>query len=131
MTDDFVDFARDRLTNALEAMGFPSPAAFAALTAEVLPSIMEDHRMTLAGAHLTAVRGEAYGPPEDNFARIWELWQPVLGSPNLTGAQRVALCMIQVKVARLCQTPDHDDSIRDLAGYAATLEMLAGREPTV
>lgn len=123
-------FAQDRLTNALDAMGFPSPAAFATLTVEVLPAILEDY-MTLTGAHLTMIRGEAYGPPDENFARIWSLWQPILESPNLTGEQKVALAMIQVKVARLCQTPDHEDSIQDLSGYAATLDLLAGREPSV
>lgn len=130
MDDAFTAFAQDRLTNALEAMGFPSPAAFAALTLEVLPQIWEDY-MTLTGANLTMIRGEAYGPPSENFARIWELWGPILDSPNLTGPQKVALCMIQVKVGRLCQTPDHEDSIADLAGYAATLDLLSGREPSV
>lgn len=130
MDSAFTGFVRDRLVNALGAMGFPSPAAFAALTVEVLPQIMEDW-MTLTGAHLTMVRGEDYGPPGENFARIWQLWQPILSAPNLSGEQKVSLCMIQVKVARLCQTPDHPDSIADLSGYAATLDLLAGREPSV
>lgn len=130
MTSDFLAFAHDRLTNALEAMGFPSPRAFAALTVEVLPQIWEDY-MTLTGAHLTMIRGEDYGHPSINFARIWHLWQPILDAPNLTGEQKVALCMTQVKVSRLCESPEHADSIGDLAGYAATLDLLAGREPSV
>lgn len=119
----------DRLANALEAVGCPDPWPVARLTVEVLDQLEDD--VTLTGANLTMIRGEAYGPPEDNFARIWNLWQPILDAPHLTGPQRVALMMVQVKVSRLIATPDHEDSISDLAGYAATLDLLAGREPSV
>lgn len=120
-----------QLLNALSAMGCPNPRAVTNLVMEVLPTILEDGEVTLAGAHLTAIRGARYGHPADNFARIWELWQPILEGEGLTGEQRVALMMIQVKVARLIETPDDPDSIQDIAGYAATLDLLAGREPSV
>jgi hypothetical protein len=119
----------DRLANALGAMGCPNPRSVAVLTLEVLDELEDD--VTLAGAHLTAVRGERYGSPDENFGRIWHLWQPILDAPNLTGEQRVGLCMLAVKLARLIQTPDDEDGLIDLAGYAATMQILAGREPTV
>lgn len=81
------------------------------------------------GANLTVVRGERYGPPTENFARIAHLWEPILGVP--VTPQQVGLAMLAVKLARLIQTPHDEDSLVDLVGYAATLQMLAGREPTV
>lgn len=119
----------DRLANALDAMGCGHPLAHARLTLEVLDQLGDD--VTLAGAHLTAVRGERYGSPSDNFGRIWYLIQPVLSAEHLTGEEKVGLIMLCVKLARLIQTPDDEDGLRDLAGYAATMQILAGREPTV
>lgn len=36
-------------------------------------------------------------------------------------ASEAALCMMAVKMARLLNSPDHEDSLKDLAGYAALL----------
>jgi hypothetical protein len=83
------------------------------------------------GLRLATERGARYGHPTDNFARIWHLWQPILDAPNLESEQRVGLMMIALKLARLIQTPDDQDSIDDIVGYAATLQMLAGLEPSV
>ncbi len=83
------------------------------------------------GLRLATERGADYGHPRDNFGRIWRLWQPILEAPNLLPEQRVGLMMIAVKLARLIETPDHPDSIDDIVGYAATLQMLAGLEPSV
>jgi hypothetical protein len=118
----------ERLENALAAVGCPDPRPVAVLTLEVL-SQLEDDVTTPTGAHLTAIRGERYGSPSENFRRIADLWAPIVGHEMTE--QQVGLCMIAVKLARLIQTPDDQDSIHDLAGYAATLEMLAGREPSV
>lgn len=117
----------DRLANALEAVGCPNPRSVAVLTMEVLNQLEDD--VTLAGAHLTAVRGERYGHPTENFARIAHLWEPILGMKPTR--EQVGLCMIALKLARLIETPDDPDSIADIAGYAATLDLLAGREPSV
>lgn len=62
-------------------------------------------------------RGSAYGNAEDNFERIALMWSAILRRP--ISRQEVALCMIALKVARLIETPDHDDSWIDVAGYAA------------
>lgn len=71
-------------------------------------------------------RGKDYGHPSEDFARIGALWAPILGV-EVTPRQ-VALCMIQVKVGRLCNTPTHLDSLIDIAGYAETIDMINQRE---
>ena len=49
--------------------------------------------------------------------RIASLWSVVLGQ-DVTPEQ-VALCMTCLKVARLMETPAHEDSWVDIAGYGA------------
>lgn len=68
-------------------------------------------------------RGKTYGGPRSNHQRIAALWGAMLGV-NITPEQ-VALMMIQVKVARLMETPDHEDSWVDIAGYAWTGDRCA------
>lgn len=62
-------------------------------------------------------RQQDYGSAADNFARIGKLWAEILGVP--VSPVQVALCMNQVKVARLVSSPDHLDSWVDGAGYLA------------
>jgi hypothetical protein len=38
--------------------------------------------------------------------------------------EHVVLCMIQVKVARMCNSPDHRDSMMDVAGYAGCWDKI-------
>ena len=70
-----------------------------------------------------ADRGLNYGKPEDNFARIAELWTALITTKGaargpITPAE-VAMMLALVKVARLANDPAHKDSWVDLAGYAA------------
>lgn len=60
-------------------------------------------------------RARDYGSPRINHERIADLWSVVLGH-RVTPAQ-VALCMAQVKISRLVQTPNHLDSFIDAAAY--------------
>jgi len=60
-----------------------------------------------------------YGHSTENFEVIAQRWTLVLGTP-VTPAQ-VALCLIDLKMARLRKDHTHQDSIIDLAGYAACL----------
>ena len=62
-------------------------------------------------------RGENYGDVRENHQRIASLWSVVLGQ-SVTPEQ-VVLCMTCLKVARLMETPDHEDSWDDIAGYGA------------
>jgi hypothetical protein len=67
-------------------------------------------------------RQNVYGHPLTDFSRTAKLWSAILGVE--VTAEQVALCMMLVKISRLCQTPDHIDSIVDIAGYALTYEMV-------
>ncbi len=62
-------------------------------------------------------RVKHYGPPKKNFARIAKLWSVIL--EREVTSEQVALCLSQLKIARLIETPSHEDSWVDLAGYAA------------
>ena len=76
---------------------------------------------------VTGARRASYGKPEDNFACIAALWQTYLdrrtsagklGVFEITPAD-VAVMMVLMKTARLAETPGHEDSWQDIAGYAA------------
>ena len=64
-------------------------------------------------------RREHYGEPTALFDHIAKRWSLVLGA-KVTPAQ-VALCLVDLKLARLVRDPSHLDSIVDVAGYAACL----------
>lgn len=67
-------------------------------------------------------RQKDYGHPLDNFERIAALWEPILGI-DIT-PEEVGACMIALKLSRLVATPDHRDSIVDIAGYARGYELV-------
>lgn len=54
---------------------------------------------------------------DGNFTRIGQLWGVILGVP-ITPVQ-VALCLVQLKIARLVVNPTHKDSWVDIIGYGA------------
>lgn len=71
-------------------------------------------------------RQDVYGHPIHDFTNVSELTKPILES-DIDPRLKHALYMIQVKVARLLNTPEHRDSIVDIAGYANTYSMVAER----
>ena len=77
---------------------------------------MDKFELLQKTADVVKDRGESYGSILDNHTRIARLWS-VLLKIDVTPEQ-VALCMIAVKQARLMETPDHEDSIQDILGYA-------------
>ena len=84
----------------------------------------------LAAAELSVKDREGhYGSPQQNFDRIAALWNVILGDKmhidNQVLAADVAMMMVAVKLARLIETPDHEDSAVDAAGYAALLQEIA------
>lgn len=73
---------------------------------------------------LTSVDRQAiYGHPADDFDKVAQMIEPIMNS-DIDRRLKHALYMVQVKVARLLNTPDHHDSIVDLAGYANTYDMV-------
>lgn len=67
-------------------------------------------------------RNKSYGPAEDNFTHIADMWQVYLRAQGYDVELHnydVAQMMILLKVARLATNPLHADSMIDIAGYAA------------
>lgn len=71
-------------------------------------------------------REQDYGSPEDNFARIANLWMVYLGVP-ITPVD-VAMMMALLKIARIKSGTGTADSFIDLAGYAACGGEIATRK---
>lgn len=75
-------------------------------------------------ANVVAERRQAYGPPDAIMAAIAARWSLTLGHP--VSAAQVTLCMIDLKLARLCHDPSYRDGVIDVIGYAALLpEVIA------
>jgi len=86
-----------------------------------------DRAAVLALAHAAVMgRGKSYGSPENSFGEVAAFWS-VLFERHFT-ASDVALALALLKVARLKADPSHNDSIVDLAGYAACLGEIVGGE---
>jgi hypothetical protein len=77
--------------------------------------------LKLAREAVLSDRNAAYGPPEDNFRDIAQLWATFLkGRDGETiNAVDVAAMLILMKVARMRATPTKLDHWVDAAGYAA------------
>ena len=75
---------------------------------------------------VTQERGVDYDHPFDNFRRAHIIKLAVQDCPN--PEVKHALEMIGVKLARLSYTPDHLDSIIDIAGYARTIVMILDKQ---
>lgn len=92
--------------------------------------LLESRRFTTAFDEairtITTERGSVYGHPKDDFNRAHRLTQVADECPH--PEIRHALRMICVKVARLIQTPDHIDSIIDIAGYARCIAMILDKD---
>lgn len=90
---------------------------------ELPPTILQ-----LAESLINGQRQQDYGDKLQNFSQIAMLWQGTLAMKLAPGQkitpEDVALCMIQVKVARLAKSPDHTDSQIDIAGYIGCMNRL-------
>lgn len=79
-------------------------------------SILEEAQRLVHGD-----RQSAYGHPLDDFTRTAAIWSAILEVP--VTAEQVGLCMIGVKISRLCNSYKRDSAV-DIAGYAATIQMV-------
>jgi len=80
---------------------------------------MNGELMLRQAANVVANRLRAYGDPSSSMDLVARRWSITLGQ-TVTPAQ-VALCLIDLKLARLVHDPSHLDSMVDVAGYAAVL----------
>ena len=81
--------------------------------------------LTTAEQLINGDRARNYGDAATNFQRIADLWTPILGVT--VTSEQVALCLTQLKIARLIQSPTHEDSWVDAAGYIALGGEIAGK----
>lgn len=71
-------------------------------------------------------RQASYGHPIEDFTRTGRMWGAILGTDDVP-PEKVALCMIAVKMSRECNRPKRDNAV-DMAGYAETLHMVRERQ---
>ena len=72
-------------------------------------------------------RGDSYGDAGQLYglqSALWSAWLRHKENPASLSPTDVVVMMILMKLARLHQDGTHRDSIIDVAGYAAVLEML-------
>lgn len=82
-------------------------------------------------------RAQDYGDSNAMLERIVTLWEPILEECIYSGAdgrhylsinpRHVALCLIQLKVARELYSPKRDNAV-DIAGYAEILSRASAKE---
>ena len=70
-----------------------------------------------AESMINGPRQKDYGEAHENHQRIAKLWSVIL-EKEVTVSQ-VYQCMVAVKLSRLIETPDHEDSWLDICGYGA------------
>ena len=80
---------------------------------------MQAEELLQQAAATVADRRQTYGDPTRLFERVAVRWSQQLGT-EVTATQ-VGLCLIELKLARLANDPQHRDSLLDIAGYAACL----------
>ena len=74
-----------------------------------------------AGELINGQRAKEYGPARKNHKRIADIWSILLDKKlkEPITPEEVVACMIGVKVARLAEDINKDDSWLDVIGYAA------------
>lgn len=93
----------------------------------ITPTVRPTDILMCASTLVDGDRRASYGDARESFDRLAALWSATLGV-QVTSAQ-VALCLTQLKISRLCVSPDHLDSWIDLAGYAALGGYVADTPP--
>jgi hypothetical protein len=73
-------------------------------------------------SNIVASRGADYGSAATNHRRISELWSGYLDT--YISPEQAAMCMLLVKVSRLSETAHHEDSLKDIIGYACVYRKI-------
>lgn len=79
----------------------------------------EAHRL------VNGARQGDYGHPADDFARTGRMWGAILGIPDVE-PHLIGLMLAALKISRHVNRPKRDN-LTDLAGYAATVELVHQR----
>lgn len=74
-----------------------------------------------ASAAVHGRRQDEYGHPAAFFTRVAGVWRELFGWE--VEPQDVALAMVMFKAVRLRESPHHQDSATDVAGYIEAYEM--------
>lgn len=112
------------------AFWFSTPTEFRPAPAEPFGAWWARQTQSLTAAAppvpIPAQRQPIYGHPALNFARNAILWSGLLANKLLKPitSQEVAIMMAGVKLARLIESPAHQDSIDDVGGYMSCLEQV-------
>lgn len=70
-------------------------------------------------------REQTYGDPGKNIQLIADMWSTYLGVPVTQGDVCNMMCLL--KIARLKNTPGHEDSMVDLVGYTLLQERIINK----
>jgi hypothetical protein len=71
-------------------------------------------------------RKRDYGLARENHQNIADMWSVILKTE--VTPEQVVLCMMQVKMSRLINSPNHRDSWVDIAGYVAVKDKMDNGE---
>jgi uncharacterized protein DUF6378 len=85
-----------------------------------LPQSEQSGILEEAARLVSGPRAKAYGKMLDGYDRAAVMFNAILGCPgeNIVGARHIPLFMIAIKLSRLVASPEHRDSIVDIAGWA-------------
>lgn len=82
--------------------------------------------MKAASDLMDGERAKDYGDAFEMHRRIAAGWSEILGVK--VEAHEVALCMAWLKIARLVETPSHEDSYVDLVAYGSLAGEIQARD---
>ena len=105
------------------------------MSEEFLRTLAKDQMVRLlseASGAVSLERMEDYGRPTTNYKRIASLWNAYFQASERKefNENDIVIAMILTKIARLIETPDHYDSWKDIAGYAAVAWSIASDPAT-
>ena len=78
--------------------------------------------MTNVTEELLAQRGAVYGDAINTHERIAAVWTGILNRE--VNAHEVALCMTGLKLVRSSCSPNHEDNLEDVLGYATIAQRI-------
>lgn len=103
----------------------PGPK-FMALIDEALAATPAGVKLLAEASSVFAEREVAYGKAADNWRDVAAAWSLIIGA-EITPSEAIRM-MLTLKLLRMKKSPDHHDSIVDIAGYAAVLASVVAAE---